>query len=137
VLELGGNDPIIVMEDADLDEAARSPRRLVQELGQRCTASSGCSCTKPSPTTSSSSARRKDDRLGPTAIRLDPHTDMGTVIERPAAMHATITENRAAINDMQVAPRPPVIGWLGKLCGGGALYLADGCYDSCVDPQRH
>jgi acyl-CoA reductase-like NAD-dependent aldehyde dehydrogenase len=39
VLELGGNDPIIVMDDADLDEASRpGGQRLYKNSGQRCTA---------------------------------------------------------------------------------------------------
>jgi putative phosphonoacetaldehyde dehydrogenase len=39
VLELGGNDPIIVMEDADLEEAAAlAAAGSYQNSGQRCTA---------------------------------------------------------------------------------------------------
>ncbi len=39
VLELGGNDPIIVMEDADLDEAAKlAASGSYKNSGQRCTA---------------------------------------------------------------------------------------------------
>jgi aldehyde dehydrogenase (NAD+) len=39
VLELGGNDPIIVMEDADLDEAASlAAAGSYKNSGQRCTA---------------------------------------------------------------------------------------------------
>src|SRR3979490_2143294 len=39
VLELGGNDPIIVMEDADLEEAATlAAMGSYKNSGQRCTA---------------------------------------------------------------------------------------------------
>jgi putative phosphonoacetaldehyde dehydrogenase len=39
VLELGGNDPLIVMEDADLDEAATlASQGSYKNSGQRCTA---------------------------------------------------------------------------------------------------
>ena len=39
VLELGGNDPLIVMEDADLDEASTlAVQGSYKNSGQRCTA---------------------------------------------------------------------------------------------------
>jgi acyl-CoA reductase-like NAD-dependent aldehyde dehydrogenase len=39
VLELGGNDPIIVMDDADIDEAATlAASGSYKNSGQRCTA---------------------------------------------------------------------------------------------------
>ena len=39
MLELGGNDPIIVMEDADLEEAATlATAGSYKNSGQRCTA---------------------------------------------------------------------------------------------------
>ena len=39
MLELGGNDPLIVMEDADLDKAAElAVQGATKNSGQRCTA---------------------------------------------------------------------------------------------------
>ena len=39
MLELGGNDPLIVMEDADLDKAADlAVQGATKNSGQRCTA---------------------------------------------------------------------------------------------------
>src|SRR5206468_10420733 len=39
VLELGGNDPLIVMEDADVDEASTlAAQGSYKNSGQRCTA---------------------------------------------------------------------------------------------------
>src|SRR5262249_58725245 len=39
VLELGGNDPLLVLEDADLDEAAAlATSGATRNSGQRCTA---------------------------------------------------------------------------------------------------
>ena len=69
VLELGGNDPIIVMEDADLDEAAMlAAAGSYKNSGQRCTASNGCWSTNESPTHSSSASSRELGR-GRTATR--------------------------------------------------------------------
>ena len=49
VLELGGNDPIIVMEDADIDEASTlAVQGSYKNSGQRCTASKKlCICGLP------------------------------------------------------------------------------------------
>jgi hypothetical protein len=47
VLELGGNDPIIVMDDADLDEAASlAVQGSYKNSGQRCTAVKRIWCTE-------------------------------------------------------------------------------------------
>jgi phosphonoacetaldehyde dehydrogenase len=87
VLELGGNDPIIVMEDADLNEAAKlAAAGSYKNSGQRCTA-----------------VKRilvQEGVAGPFVERLlaetrawtcgdpmDRNVDMGTVIDVAAAMN--------------------------------------------------
>ncbi|HEY1460766.1 MAG TPA: phosphonoacetaldehyde dehydrogenase [Casimicrobiaceae bacterium] len=85
VLELGGNDPIIVMEDADLDEAAAlAASGSYKNSGQRCTA------VKRILVQASVADRFVDELLERTrAVRygdpMDPDTDMGTVIDEAAA----------------------------------------------------
>jgi phosphonoacetaldehyde dehydrogenase len=85
VLELGGNDPIIVMEDADLEEAATlAAAGSYKNSGQRCTA------VKRMLVHESVAARFTELLLEKSrAIRygdpMDPDTDMGTVIDEAAA----------------------------------------------------
>jgi len=85
VLELGGNDPIIVMEDADLEEAATlAASGSYKNSGQRCTA------VKRMLVQQEVADRFVDLLIEKTkAVKygdpLDPATDMGTVIDEPAA----------------------------------------------------
>src|SRR5579863_709483 len=85
VLELGGNDPIIVMEDADIGEAAMlAAAGSYKNSGQRCTA------IKRMLVQESVAARFTELLVGKSrAVRygdpMDPATDMGTVIDEPAA----------------------------------------------------
>jgi aldehyde dehydrogenase (NAD+) len=86
VLELGGNDPIIVMDDADLDEAASlAAGGSYKNSGQRCTA------VKRMLVHERVHAGFVERLLAKTrAVKygdpLDPSTDMGTVIDEPAAI---------------------------------------------------
>jgi putative phosphonoacetaldehyde dehydrogenase len=85
VLELGGNDPFIVMEDADLEEAATlATLGSYRNSGQRCTA------VKRLLVQESVAQRFTELLLEKTrAIKygdpMDPRTDMGTVIDEAAA----------------------------------------------------
>jgi phosphonoacetaldehyde dehydrogenase len=85
VLELGGNDPIIVMDDADLDEAATlAASGSYKNSGQRCTA------VKRMLVHEQVADRFVELLVEKTrAVRygdpLDPATDMGTVIDEAAA----------------------------------------------------
>ncbi|PRX36532.1 aldehyde dehydrogenase (NAD+) [Paraburkholderia sp. BL18I3N2] len=85
VLELGGNDPIIVMEDADLDEASTlAVSGSYKNSGQRCTA------IKRMLVHEAVADRFVELLVEKTrAIRYgdpaDPATDMGTVIDEDAA----------------------------------------------------
>ena len=85
VLELGGNDPLIVMEDADLDEAATlAATGSYRNSGQRCTA------IKRMLVQASVADRFVEALLVRTrAIKygdpMDLATDMGTVIDEAAA----------------------------------------------------
>jgi len=85
VLELGGNDPIIVMEDADLEEAATlAALGSYKNSGQRCTAikrmlvHEGVAERFVALLLEKTRAVRYGDPM-------DPQTDMGTVIDEAAA----------------------------------------------------
>jgi phosphonoacetaldehyde dehydrogenase len=86
VLELGGNDPIIVMDDADIEEAATlAASGSYKNSGQRCTA------VKRMLVHSSVADAFVEKLFAKTrAVKygdpLDPSTDMGTVIDEPAAI---------------------------------------------------
>ena len=85
VLELGGNDPLIVMEDADLVEAAAlAALGSYKNSGQRCTA------VKRMLVHESVAERFTELLLEKTRAvvygdPMDPKTDMGTVIDEAAA----------------------------------------------------
>jgi aldehyde dehydrogenase (NAD+) len=113
VLELGGNDPIIVMEDADLDEAASlAANGSYKNSGQRCTA------IKRILVHASVAARFVELLLEKTRAwtygdPMDPALDMGTVIDEPAAMSFEARVNDAVARGARL------------LCGNlrrGALY---------------
>jgi acyl-CoA reductase-like NAD-dependent aldehyde dehydrogenase len=85
VLELGGNDPIIVMEDADLDEASTlAVQGSYKNSGQRCTAVKRMLVHKAvaAQFTEAVVEKTRAWRYGdPT----DAKNDMGTVIDEAAA----------------------------------------------------
>ena len=85
ILELGGNDPLIVMEDADLEEAAAlAAAGSYRNSGQRCTAIKRM-------LVQNSVAERfvallvQKTRAVKYGDPMDPTTDMGTVIDEAAA----------------------------------------------------
>ncbi len=94
VLELGGNDPLIVMDDADLDEAASlAASGSYKNSGQRCTA------IKRMLVHERVADAFVERLLAATAKvkygdPLDPATDMGTVIDEAAA-----TEFESRVNE--------------------------------------
>ena len=85
VLELGGNDPIIVMDDADLDEASSlAVQGSYKNSGQRCTA------VKRMLVHEKVAARFTDlvvdkTRAWTCGDPADPANEMGTVIDEAAA----------------------------------------------------
>ncbi|GDX58801.1 phosphonoacetaldehyde dehydrogenase [Comamonadaceae bacterium] len=91
VLELGGNDPIIVMEDADIDEASTlAVQGSYKNSGQRCTAVKRMLVHEAVADrfVEQVVAKTKAWRFGDP---LDKANDMGTVIDEPAA---TLFESR-------------------------------------------
>lgn len=95
VLELGGNDPLIVLEDADLDEAAAlAASGSYKNSGQRCTAVKRILVQE-------SVADRFVDLLVEHTRRVrygdpfDAAMDMGTVIDEPSARRFESVVNEA------------------------------------------
>jgi aldehyde dehydrogenase (NAD+) len=113
VLEMGGNDPLIVMEDADLEEAAAlAAAGSYKNSGQRCTAVKRILVQQ-------SVAERFVERLVARTLAvkygdpMDPETDMGTVIDEAAAKSFESKVNDAVARGAKL------------LCGNvrrGALY---------------
>jgi phosphonoacetaldehyde dehydrogenase len=94
VLELGGNDPLIVMEDADLEKAAElAVVGATKNSGQRCTAVKRILCVESVADEFAALvlARAKKLKCGDP---MDPSVDVGTVIHERAA-----TEFERRVND--------------------------------------
>ena len=85
VLELGGNDPLIVMEDADLDKAAElAVAGATKNSGQRCTAVKRILVVDKVANEFSRYVLEKAKKLK-FGDPMDPTTDVGTVIHEGAA----------------------------------------------------
>jgi aldehyde dehydrogenase (NAD+) len=126
VLELGGNDPIIVMEDADLDEAATlAATGSYKNSGQRCTAVKRMlvQARVADAFVERLVERTKAWRYGDPS---DPETDMGTVIDVAAA-----TNCESRVNDAVARGARLLVGNERR----GALY-APTVIDH-VDPQMN
>ena len=94
VLELGGNDPIIVMEDADVDEAAAlAAAGSYKNSGQRCTAVKRILVHEK---VADAFVERLLERTEAWSYGdpMDPSVDMGTVIDVAAA-----TNFESRVND--------------------------------------
>ena len=95
VLELGGNDPIIVLDDADIEEAATlAASGSYKNSGQRCTA------VKRMLVQESVADRFVELLVEKTrAVKygdpFDPAMDMGTVIDEPSAQRFETVVNEA------------------------------------------
>jgi phosphonoacetaldehyde dehydrogenase len=86
VLELGGNDPLIVMEDADLDRAADlAVQGATKNSGQRCTAVKRILVVESIADEFSHRVLEKAKKLK-CGNPADPETDVGTVINERSAM---------------------------------------------------
>jgi putative phosphonoacetaldehyde dehydrogenase len=102
VLELGGNDPIIVMEDADLDEASTlGVQGSYKNSGQRCTA------VKRMLVHEAVAGRFTEQVVEKTRAwkfgdPMDKSNDMGTVIDEAAAKLFESRVNEAVRDGAQV-----------------------------------
>ncbi len=95
VLELGGNDPIIVMEDADLDEASTlAVQGSYKNSGQRCTAVKRMLVHEAVANAFVEQVVEKT-RAWKHGDPMDLGLDMGTVIDEPAAVFFESRVNEA------------------------------------------
>ncbi len=94
VLELGGNSPLIIMEDADLEKAAEmAVAGATKNSGQRCTALKRILCIESIADEFAAQVAEKASKLK-YGDPMDPDTDVGTVINEQAAI---LFQNR--VND--------------------------------------
>jgi len=85
VLELGGNAPLIIMEDADLDRAAAmAVAGATKNSGQRCTAVKRILCVESVADEFVALVTEKAKKLK-YGNPMDPETDIGTVVDENAA----------------------------------------------------
>ncbi len=102
VLELGGNDPLIVMEDADLDEAAGlAVAGSYKNSGQRCTAVKRI-LVQESVAERFVELLRDKSRRWKYGDPADDGVDMGTVIDEEAAKLFEARVNEAVAQGAQL-----------------------------------
>jgi putative phosphonoacetaldehyde dehydrogenase len=95
ILELGGNDPIIVMEDADIEEAATlAAAGSYKNSGQRCTAIKRMLVQESVADQFVALLLEKTKALK-YGDPMDPKMDMGTVIDEAAAIQFEAVVNEA------------------------------------------
>ncbi|MGU9957155.1 MAG: phosphonoacetaldehyde dehydrogenase [Arenicellales bacterium WSBS_2016_MAG_OTU3] len=86
VLELGGNAPLIIMEDADLNKAAGlAVAGATKNSGQRCTAVKRVLCVESVADEFAALVAEKAAKLK-YGNPMDPDTDVGTVINEKSAI---------------------------------------------------
>jgi putative phosphonoacetaldehyde dehydrogenase len=117
VLELGGNDPLIVMEDADLEMAAElAVQGATKNSGQRCTAVKRILVVESVADRFAEIVLAKARKLK-CGDPMDPETDVGTVIHERAArqfearVNAAVEEGASLLhgNDRKGALYPPTV----------------------------
>lgn len=117
VLELGGNSELIVMEDADLDEAATlAVAGATKNSGQRCTAVKRIICVDDVADDFVPLVLEKAKALK-CGDPMDPETDVGTVISAGAArsfqrrVHDAVEQGAELLhgNDRKGALYPPTV----------------------------
>ncbi|TKV82266.1 phosphonoacetaldehyde dehydrogenase [Bradyrhizobium elkanii] len=117
VLELGGNDPLIVMEDADLEKAAElAVTGATKNSGQRCTAVKRILCVEAVADDFAALVLKKARTLK-CGDPMDPTVDVGTVIHEGAAKEFERRVNVAVAdgaellhgNDRNGALYPPTV----------------------------
>src|SRR5689334_12258514 len=117
ILELGGNDPLIVMEDADLEKAAElAVSGATKNSGQRCTAVKRILVVEKVADEFSRLVLAKAKKLK-AGDPMDPATDVGTVIHEGAAKNFERRVNDAVAqgakllhgNNRQGALYPPTV----------------------------
>jgi phosphonoacetaldehyde dehydrogenase len=117
VLELGGNDPLIVMEDADLDKAAElAVQGATKNSGQRCTAVKRILVVQSVADAFSRLVLDKARKLK-AGNPMDPDMDLGTVINEQAAktferrVHDACAKGAVLLhgNNRQGALYPPTV----------------------------
>jgi putative phosphonoacetaldehyde dehydrogenase len=117
VLELGGNDPLIVMEDADLDKAAElAVAGATKNSGQRCTAVKRILVVEKVADAFAPLVVEKAKKLR-AGDPADPATDVGTVITEDAArlfqrrVEDAVREGAVLLhgNDRRGAVFPPTV----------------------------
>ncbi len=110
VLELGGNDPIIILEDADLNLAVTlAAEGSFRNSGQRCTAVKRILVQESilEEFTKRFIEKAKEYTCGDPA---DPATVVGTVIDEPAAIYLETVVRKAVMQGARVV-------WGGKRTG--------------------
>ena len=96
VLELGGNDPLIVMEDADIEQGGDAcRRRLLQEFRPALHGGEAHDRPRERSPTLRRAAAGQDQEAEVRRSRWIPTTDIGTVIDEAAARYCEDAVNEA------------------------------------------